>query len=113
MQPYRCPQGRPGLADTADVIEVRMRQQDPRHARGRRRGGPKQLANLVAGIHEDAFTGPFAGQEEAVLEEGRHCRGCDGERRANHVGFGPIAACHERAFGLAWAKLDPAREATA
>ena len=61
-----------GRADTGDVVEVRVRQQNLRDVDSLALGDVEQIGDFVAGIDDDSGARLRAGDEIAVLVERRH-----------------------------------------
>lgn len=72
MEPDVHAKTRFGLADTGDVIEVSVRQQDLRHADSFAFGGVQKIGDLVARVDEDSCARLRACDEVTVLVERRN-----------------------------------------
>ena len=56
-------------ADTGDVVDMRMRQQNARQRDPFTRGECEQTVDLIAGIDQHAFPRPWTRDDETVFEE--------------------------------------------
>jgi PleD family two-component response regulator len=77
MQVHRGIQGAPGNADTCDVVDVRVRQQNVGNRDALARDEVEQTVDLISGIDEQSLTCARACDDEAVLVERSDCLSLD------------------------------------
>ena len=80
VQPDLDAEGRPGLGDASDVIQVRVCQQDDSDGQAFGRRARDELVDFVARIDEHGGVGPVGGHEVAVFHERRHGGGEDAQQ---------------------------------
>ena len=71
VKPDRRMECRFGTADTRDVIQVRVRQQDVPDRQAGSLNRRDHLVDFIAGIDDDGVTSRFASEDVAVLVERR------------------------------------------